>query len=573
MRRALATKTRQPPRLRTVTAHLLDTRAASAELPAEWLAEFPKENPNPILACDRNGGIVFANDAALDMANNHRLTVPGLLAAGHRGLTTDAFSTEAPSCRAVEVAIGDRIVAWTYHPASGSGLVYLYGLDMTRQRRAERALLHRARHDGETGLPNRAHLADLIGHALERCPPSRNVTLCVVEVGRLKHVMDGLDRRMRSSFVAALTRRLRSCVGRTVPLARLATDMFGFLLEGVEAAEDAKEAAQKITTALKVPIRFDDGREIFTGGNVGIVMAPGGDAEAEQMLSDAGAALVRAKSSRTENHAFFDPEMHARAVTRIQLEADLQRAIERGELELHYQPIVNLETGNTEGFEALVRWSHVERGLVSPGVFIPLAEETGQVVAIGAFAVRRACEQLKEWQETLSEPPIWISVNLSAQEFFHPGLVHMVRDVLEQTQLDPGCLKLELTESAIMDDAVLVAERLAELHQLGVKLCIDDFGTGYSSLNYLHHFPVHTLKVDRSFVANMGAAGENSIISKAIIGLAHEMGMSVVAEGVETEAQAKALRAMNSDLVQGYFFARPMPRDGATRFLTERHSW
>jgi EAL domain-containing protein (putative c-di-GMP-specific phosphodiesterase class I) len=315
------------------------------------------------------------------------------------------------------------------------------------------------------------------------------------------------------------------------------------------------------------------GREVFTTVSIGIAPGSSNYERAEDILRDADTAMYRAKTLGKARHEIFDKAMHARAMNLLQLETDLRRAIERDEFFVQYQPIVSLETSHLRGFEALVRWKHPERGLISPIDFIPVAEETGLIVQIGDFVLREACQQMQHWHTLFpSDPPMFISVNLSGKQFTQPDLTSEVAAILTETGLNPRSLKLEITESVVMDNIETATEMLKQLRSLGVKLSIDDFGTGYSSLSYLHRFPIDTLKIDRSFVTQMSDNNENMEIVRTVVMLAQNLGMDVVAEGVETSEQLSLLQRLGCEFGQGYFFSKPVEASGAEKIIAETYS-
>jgi EAL domain-containing protein (putative c-di-GMP-specific phosphodiesterase class I) len=310
------------------------------------------------------------------------------------------------------------------------------------------------------------------------------------------------------------------------------------------------------------------GVEVFTSVSVGIALSTAGYQSPEDMLRDADTAMYRAKAGGRASHQVFDGDMHQRAVSALRLETDLRRAIERGEIVPYYQPLVDLDTGTVVGFEALARWRHPTSGMLMPDLFIPVAEETGLVVEIGSWMLGEACRQMREWQ---GRYPDWstlgISVNVSGRQLSHGVVAADVERVLRATGLDPTCLTLEITESALVHSLSDGAGVIERLHAMSVGLHLDDFGTGYSSLSYLHNFPVQALKVDRSFVNRMNQASQQSAIVKAIVSLAHDLGMEVIAEGIETRAQLEALRALRCRRGQGFLFSKPVPAEQAERFL------
>ncbi|MFL6284673.1 MAG: putative bifunctional diguanylate cyclase/phosphodiesterase [Pyrinomonadaceae bacterium] len=442
--------------------------------------------------------------------------------------------------------------------------------DVTERKMAEQRLLHDALHDGLTGLANRALFMDRLGHAVERARRHRDYAFAVffLDLDRFKLVNDSLGHLAGDRLLIEVGRRLKSCmrVGDTV--ARLGGDEFTILLDDTKDSGDALRMAERVQARLSLP--FDlDGHEVFVTATVGIALSTMDYSRPEDILRDSNTAMHGAKTLGKSAHKVFDATMHEHARAMLGLETDMRRAAERCEYVLHYQPIVSLETERLTGFEALVRWRHPRRGLLRPGDFLSLAEETGLVIQIDRWVLREACRRTREWQERFHvETPLCVSVNLSARDFSAPNLVEHVRDVLEESGLEAGCLKLEITESVLMSDAESVTSTLRRLKELGVELQLDDFGTGYSSLSYLHRFPVDALKIDRSFVSRIGPDGANSEIARAIVTMAHSLKMSVVAEGVETEAQAAKLRSLACEYGQGYLFADALDVAGAESLIS-----
>jgi diguanylate cyclase (GGDEF)-like protein/PAS domain S-box-containing protein len=442
--------------------------------------------------------------------------------------------------------------------------------DVTERKMAEQRLLHDALHDGLTGLANRALFMDRLGHAVERARRHREYAFAVffLDLDRFKLVNDSLGHLAGDRLLIEVGRRLKSCmrVGDTV--ARLGGDEFTILLDDTKDSGDALRMAERVQARLSLP--FDlDGHEVFVTATVGIALSTMDYSRPEDILRDSNTAMHGAKTLGKSAHKVFDATMHEHARAMLGLETDMRRAVERCEYVLHYQPIVSLETERLTGFEALVRWRHPRRGLLRPGDFLSLAEETGLVIQIDRWVLREACRRTREWQERFRpETPLSVSVNLSARDFSAPNLVEHVRDVLEESGLEAVCLKLEITESVLMSDAESVTSTLRRLKELGVELQLDDFGTGYSSLSYLHRFPVDALKIDRSFVSRIGPDGANSEIARAIVTMAHSLKMSVVAEGVETEAQAAELRSLACEYGQGYLFAGALDDAGAESLIS-----
>jgi diguanylate cyclase (GGDEF)-like protein/PAS domain S-box-containing protein len=443
--------------------------------------------------------------------------------------------------------------------------------DITDRKRAEERLLHDAFHDALTGLPNRALFIDHLKLTIARKQRNQEHMYAVLflDLDRFKVINDSLGHMIGDQLLVHIARRLETClrVGDTV--ARVGGDEFTILLEDIKDEIEAIAIAERIQKEVKTPFVLS-GHEVFTTVSIGIAPSSIGYDEPDDILRDADTAMYRAKSLGKARHEVFDKAMHAVAMNLLQLETDLRRAIDRQEFFLQYQPIVALDGFNLCGFEALVRWQHPERGLVSPMDFIPVAEDTGQILPIGHWTLKEACRQMHRWQRRFPlDPPLFISVNLSGKQFTQPDLIEQVKSILQETRLDPRSLKLEITESVVMEDIENATEMLRQLRGLGVSLSIDDFGTGYSSLSYLHRFPIDTLKIDRSFVIRMVDNNENIEIVRTILMLAQNLGMNVVAEGVETKEQLALLRKLGCENGQGYFFSKPTSISGAEKLISD----
>lgn len=427
--------------------------------------------------------------------------------------------------------------------------------DLTHRRHLERELLRTAFYDAVTGEPNRGLLTHRLDLALDRAGEGGDgVALLAVELDRLQLVADGLGRAAAESLLCAAAERLHGCVPAGALVAHVAADQFAVLVEGCRGTREAGRIAAAVRGALSAPFALAGG-EVFTGASIGIVV--GGDyASAEDALRDAALAMVRAREAGDGHPQLFDPAMHAEAMARLRLETDLRRALERGEMRVHYQPIVALETGRIAGFEALARWEHPERGLLLPDEFVPLAEETGLILPIGLWVLDEACRALRDWRRLPGGADLTMSVNLCARQFAQPDLVGRVAAALEETGVSSAALALEITEGALLQHSTAVAGTLAGLKALGVQLHVDDFGTGYSSLSYLHRLPLDALKIDRSFVL---AEGGNLPMVRAIVAMAHALGVAVVTEGIESAPVLRELRALRCEYGQGYLFSRPVP--------------
>ncbi|HEX8352756.1 MAG TPA: EAL domain-containing protein [Pyrinomonadaceae bacterium] len=441
--------------------------------------------------------------------------------------------------------------------------------DITDRKRAEEQLLHDAFHDALTGLPNRALFMDHVKMAIQRSRRSgdRLFAALFLDLDRFKIINDSLGHMVGDQLLVGIAHRLEACLRPGDTVARLGGDEFTILLEDLSAMEDALDVARRVQEAVTQPFNIG-GHEVFTTASIGIALSNPGYDRAEDLLRDADTAMYRAKLEGKKRHVVFDKAMHDRAMELLQIETDLRRAITRKEFFLNYQPIVDLETGKVSSFEALVRWRHPERGLVMPGEFVPVAEETGLIVPLGLWVLNEACRQVRLWQKQgLAGEGVTVSVNLSSRQFSQADLIEQVSSALRDSGLRASNLKLEITESMVMENIDTAIGMLAQLRALGVGLSIDDFGTGYSSLSYLHRFPIDTLKIDRSFVTQMTDNAENAEIVRTIVTLARSLDMDVIAEGVETREQLRQLGALGCDYGQGYLFSRPVGAGQAVELL------
>lgn len=444
--------------------------------------------------------------------------------------------------------------------------------DITERKQAEEHIHHAAFHDALTNLPNRILLTDRLSVAVERAKrnPDYQFAVLFIDLDRFKIVNDSLGHQYGDQLLIEVAGRLRTSVRAVDTVARLGGDEFAILLDGIEGVENAAPTAERIQEQLTSPFTLF-GQEVFISGSIGIAFSRSGYNSPDDILRDSDAAMYRAKSNGKARHEIFDQTMHARAMEQLQLENDLRRAVERHEIEVHYQPIVSLASTEIRGFEALARWPHPQRGYVSPVEFIRIAEETGLIIVLGLEVLREACRQTAAWQARFPlNSSLTISVNLSPRQLKQPDLVEQVEAVLQDTGLRPECLRMEITESLVMENPDTAARILDRLKQLGVQLSLDDFGTGYSSLSYLHRFPFDILKIDRSFVSR-NDQGSVKII-KTILMLAAELNLTVVAEGIETEQQLEQLRTLNCAYGQGYFFSRPLSREAAENLFTSDES-
>ena len=439
---------------------------------------------------------------------------------------------------------------------SGAKRLFFQVQDITDRKLAEEKLTQ----DTLTGLPNRARFYDLLKLRIARKPASKakHCAVLMLDVDRFKLVNDSLGSASADQLLLQIAQRVKTCMRQNDVLARVGGDEFAMLLDDVSGEDEASSVATRIQQALAISFNLL-GQEVYSTLSIGIALGSDYDDDVSDMLRDAETAMHRAKARGKARYEVFGNDMHGELMSRLKMETDLRRACERDELFVDYQPIVSLQNRTLIGFEALVRWRHPDVGLVPPKEFIPLAEETGLILSIGQTVLRSACRKAREWQETYpSAPPLFVSVNLSVKQFNEPGLVENIAELLEESKLPPRCLKLEITESVFSDNIEAAVKLLTQLRNLGVQLSIDDFGTGYSSLSYLQRFPIDTLKIDRSFVMQMMENEENLAIVRTIVALAQNLGMDVVAEGVETEDQLRLLRKLECENGQGYLFSTPL---------------
>jgi diguanylate cyclase (GGDEF)-like protein len=425
-----------------------------------------------------------------------------------------------------------------------------------------------------TGLPNRALFMDHLHKALARLERSKDMAaMMFIDLDRFKVVNDSLGHAAGDALLIAAADRLRTAVRTQDTVARFGGDEFVVLCENLEEERDVVTVAERIIEAFSHPFRIQDS-DISATASVGITVTRDPEVEPSTLVRDADAAMYRAKESGRGRYEVFDSGMRTRAITRLQTESNLWRAIARDELIVHYQPKVDLRDGSLFGVEALVRWEHPDRGMVGPNDFIPIAEETGLIVPIGAWVLEEACRHAQVWRARRPElEHLVLSVNLSAKQLSQPSLPATVAKILERTGTPAQLLCLEITETVLMEDVQVSIAAMQELSALGVTIAVDDFGTGYSSLSYLSRFPVDMLKIDRSFVAELSADADSWPIVTAIIGLAKALGLATVAEGVEEDVQIDALRSLGCDLAQGYRFARPQAGEVLDALITEARPW
>ena len=504
--------------------------------------EFLKLSMNDIRPLDSDGDMTD-HDLELTMDGS------GLFRARHR--TFDGSI--------MDVEVATQPISFHGRPA-----VIALVTDITEKLRTKRQLLHDAFHDGLTGLPNRTLFLKHLHLAMERS--RREATGCAVlylDCDRFKLFNDSMGHEAGDQLLRQISKRFQAAMRPGDLIARFEGDEFTILLDNLDAENGALKMADLMHEATREPFVLG-GNELVVSVTIGISIGGAGQQSGEEMIREAAIAMSAAKAKGPGQTQVYNADAHRSAGRRLIIETEMRAALERGEFELHYQPIVNLRTGGLAAFESLIRWRHPARGLISPAEFIPVAEENGFIVQLGQWTIEESCRQLREWQDTYaSARSLSMSVNLSCKQFLEPDLVDKLEAAFSSTGLDPGFLKLEITESHIMENSELAVSLLEQLHLLGSELCLDDFGTGYSSLSYLHRLPVNYLKIDRSFVGSMTENPVNSEIVQTVISLAKSLRLRVVAEGVETEEQLYRLAELGCDFGQGYFLSRPLPPEKA----------
>ena len=549
---------------------------------------FWKDRNSVYLGCNRNFAIAAGLNSPEDIIGKTDYDLPWKKEESDWFHECDArvMETDTPEYHIIEPQLqADGKQAWLdtskipLHDAEGNvvGLLGSYE-DITERKVAQEKIHYQAMHDLLTGLPNRTLFNEQLSVSLTKAANSKSMlAVMFLDLDRFKTINDTLGHAVGDRLLQKVAQRLSSCLGEDDTVARWGGDEFTLLVSQTTSAEAVAKIAQRILDALKPAFNLEEhshawrSTSLHISSSIGIALYPQNGEDAETLLRNADAALYRAKQQGRNNYQFYSAAMNSQASQLLLLENQLHHALSRGELVVYYQPQVNTITGAITGMEALVRWQHPQFGLVTPAKFIPLAEETGLIVPIGEWVLQTACAQNKAWQEA-GLPPIRVAVNLSARQFQQPFLLNIVAQTLEETGLSPQCLELEITEGIAMQDVELTKAILSNLHQMGVHLSMDDFGTGYCSLSYLKQFPLHTLKIDKSFVQDIATDSQNAAIIEAIMTLGRGFNLRVIAEGVETEAQKDCLLRFDCQEMQGYLSSPPLPPQEATLFLRNYHA-
>ena len=447
--------------------------------------------------------------------------------------------------------------------------------DVSERKSNEEQMIHDALHDTLTSIPNRTLLLDRIRQSLVRRKryPKTSFAIIFIDLDRFRLVNESLGHIHGDELLQLISARLKETIPIGDTVARLGGDEFSVLLQDIDSVRDVEVIAKDIQNLFSKPFFLGD-KEVFASASMGIAHSDNNYKTPEEILRDSELAMYRAKREGKSQSIVFQPQFRQSSLSPIDLDTDLRRALDRDEMELHYQPIISMRDRTISGFEALLRWSHRSRGVISPNEFIPLAEETGLIYDLGQWVLGKACKQIAAWNKSKKkEDQLEISINLSSRQFSDPNLVEGIVENIEKSGFDAEFLKIEITESALMQNAQRSVSMLNQLKDLNIKVCVDDFGTGYSSLSYLHTFPIDTLKIDRSFVHDMSRNFRNMEIIRTIIMLAHNLKLDVIAEGVETGEQDAQLSALGCQFAQGFYFSRPINSSDAALLIQQNHQW
>lgn len=552
------------------------TALRKSEIKLQRLASFPDQAPNPIIELTREGIVTYTNPAAKEsFPDLPDLDLKHPLLADWNSISR-AFEESGRETLTREVTLADGCYHLSVSHVPGD-LFRIYALDISERKRAEQRLVQSAFYDELTGLPNRALFTDRLGRAINRVKRQgdRRFAVLLLDLDRFKNVNDSYGHQAGDRLLVAASDRLQRCIRAEDTVSRFGGDEFSILVEDPHEIGEVLRIAERIQHELEHPFVIGE-RVVYTSASIGIALGAAEYSSTGDVLRDADIAMYRAKAAGGDQLQVFDAEMHAQAVKLMQVETELRYAIDRAELRLFYQPIVELASGNLRGLEALVRWQHPDRGLLGAVEFIEVAEESGLITELDDWVLREACREAAAWAELGDQfSALAISVNLSGRSFTRRDRPDRIRDIIGNSLFAArsASLTLEITETAFMQQVDLATSLLNELKPLGVSVSVDDFGTGYSSLSYLRRLPLDSLKIDRSFVSEVLSSKEDAEVVRAIIGLAHNLGLQVIAEGIESEDQRDRLNEMGCDFGQGFFFAKPLPSAEAVRLVQSDASW
>ena len=510
----------------------------------------------------------FDGKAALELLKASGMEIPFIIVSGCIG---EEMAVECMKAGAADYLLKDRLGRLPHAVSQALDRKRL----LEENRQAEQRLFLETFHDPLTGLPNRALFLDRVNRVILRNRRDTTKIFAVVYLNLqgFRIVHNSLGPSAEDRLLIEVSRRILMRVRSADTLARLDGEDFVLLLDNLKSDDDATRVVERVRQEFLVPFSLDN-QDIFLTAILGITLSMTGYVDAEHVLRDAKTAVNRAQALGRSGFAIFDQVMHDQAMTRLKLETDLRQALERNEFRLHYQPIVELATGQVTGFEALIRWQHPEQGLMAPHAFLTVAGEIRLLPSIGEWSCQEACGQLRDWQNRFSKHiPLTMSVNLSTEQFSDASLVVKLQELVRSTGIEPGSLKIEITESEIMEDPKAVSEILYQLKKLGIDACLDDFGTGYSSLSYLQQLPITFIKIDQSFVRRLGGEDDALAIVKTIVVLSHQLGRKVIAEGVETPEHLNILKSLGCEYAQGYFFSKPLPQGEMENLLATRRRW
>lgn len=552
-----------------VNAYIAEARARRK------LAMFPERNPNPVLRLSLDGRIGYANPGTAEMLKKigAGLSPPDRLLPEDLPQRLAALQASGGTHENWDYTVAGRTLHCEMHLLQDFGVAHVYLADITERKQSEQQLVYQAFHDPLTGLENRRMFQKRLGEALSQAGDKGSAGVLLLNLDRFRPIIESLGHAVGDAVLQEVADRLSGILAQgsqatsASTLYRFEGDLFAILITPMDAPGMPSLLAEAIVSAMKAPLHVD-GREFFLSFSIGAAVFPQDGSDVVTLVKNADSALHRVKQRGGNGVQCYDREMNAQALERLELENHLRHAGERKEFEVFYQPQVNLASGCIIGMEALIRWHHPRRGLISPAEFIPLAEESSLIIPIGEWVLRTACAQTKGWHDAGFDE-LTVAVNVSARQFHSGNLPTLVRQILDETGLAPARLELEITESVAMRDVTLTIATLSDLKGIGVDLSIDDFGTGYSSMNYLKRFPISKLKIDQSFVRDMAADSDDAAIASAVVSLGHSLRLKVIAEGVETGAQRALLAGYQCDEAQGYLFSRPLPADEFIHLLHE----